>query len=125
LEKKKILVIEDEEDTASYLTTFLEDNGYDALAAKDGQEGLEIAKKESPDLITLDISMPEKSGLKALRELQEDEATAKIPVIIVTGVSEDLRSYIGKQKHISPPAGHINKPIDTRELLNTVQSLLS
>ena len=125
MEKKKILVIEDEEDTASYLTTFFDNNGYDALAAKDGQEGLEIARKESPDLITLDISVPEKSGIKALREIKEYEATAKIPVIIVTGVSEDLRSYIDKQKQISPPAGHIHKPIDTQELLKTVQSLLS
>ena len=125
MEKKKILVIEDEEDTASYLTTFFEDSGYDALAAKDGQEGLAMARKESPDLITLDISMPEKSGLKTLRELQEDEATSKIPVIIVTGVSEDLKSFIDKQKHLAPPAGHINKPIDTEELLKTIKSLLS
>jgi CheY-like chemotaxis protein len=125
LEKKKILVIEDEEDTASYLTTLFEDNGYDALAAKDGQKGLEIARKESIDLITLDISMPEKSGLKTLRELQESEATSKIPVIIVTGVSEDLKSFIDKQKHLAPPAGHVNKPIDTEELLKTIKSLLS
>ena len=125
MEKKKILVIEDEDDTLSYLTTFFEDNGYDALAAKDGQEGLQIAKQESPDLITLDISMPEKSGIKALRELQEDEATSKIPVIIVTGVSEDLRSFIDRRKHLTAPAGHINKPIDTKELLETVQSVLS
>lgn len=125
MEKKKILVIEDEDDTLSYLTTFFEDNGYDALAARDGKEGLQIAKQQSPDLITLDISMPEKSGIKALRELQEDEATSKIPVIIVTGVSEDLRSFIDKQKHLKAPAGHINKPIDTQELLETVKIVLS
>ncbi len=125
MEKKKILVIEDEQDTASYLTTLFEDNGYDALAAKDGDEGMEIAKGQSPDLITLDISMPEKSGLKALRELQEDAATAAIPVIIVTGVSEDLKSFIEKQKNLKPPAGHINKPIDTDDLLGQVKSLLA
>ena len=125
MEKKKILVIEDEQDTASYLTTLFEDNGYDALAAKDGQEGMRIAKGEAPDLITLDISMPEKSGLKALRELQEDEATSNIPVVIVTGVSEDLKSFIDKQKHLNPPAGHINKPIDTQELLGMVRSILA
>ena len=125
MEKKKILVIEDEDDTLSSLRTFFEVNGYEALASKDGQEGLRIAKQENPDLITLDISMPEKSGLKALRELQQDEATAKIPVIIVTGVSEDLRSFIENQKHLKPRARHINKPIDTKELLETVQSLLS
>jgi CheY-like chemotaxis protein len=125
LERKKILVIEDEADTASYLTTFFQDNGYDALAAGDGKEGLRIAKKEKPDLITLDISMPEKSGIKALRELQEDAATSGIPVVIVTGVSDDLRSYIEKQKKLKPPAGHISKPIDTKELLETVQHILS
>ncbi len=125
MEKKKILVIEDEPDTASYLTTLFEDNGYDAVAAKDGEEGMQIAKGQSPDLITLDISMPEKSGLKALRELQEDAATSAIPVIIVTGVSEDLKSFIDKQKHLKAPAGHINKPIDTEDLLGQVKSLLA
>ena len=95
------------------------------MEAKDGEEGLQVARKENPDLITLDISMPEKSGLKTLKELQQDDATAKIPVIIVTGVSEDLKSYIDKQKQIRQPEGHINKPIDTQELLKTVQSLLS
>ena len=125
MEKKKILVIEDEQDTASYLTTLFEDNGYDTLAAKDGQEGMQLAKGKNPDLITLDISMPEKSGLKALRELQEDGATTAIPVIIVTGVSEDLKSFIDKQKNLKPPAGHISKPIDTQELLGQVKSLLA
>ena len=125
MEKKTILVIEDEQDTASYLTTLFEDNGYDTLAAKDGQEGMQLAKGKNPDLITLDISMPEKSGLKALRELQEDGATSAIPVIIVTGVSEDLKSFIDKQKNLKPPAGHISKPIDTQELLGQVKSLLA
>ena len=125
MEKKKILVIEDEQDTASYLTTLFEDNGYDALAAKDGQEGIQAARQESPDLITLDISMPEKSGLKTLRELQEDAKTSNIPVIIVTGVSENLKAFIEKQKHVKAPAGHINKPIDTQELLGQVKSLLA
>ena len=125
MEKKTILVIEDEQDTASYLTTLFEDNGYDTLAAKDGQEGMQLAKGKNPDLITLDISMPEKSGLKALRELQEDGATSAIPVIIVTGVSEDLKSFIDKQKNLKPPVGHISKPIDTQELLGQVKSLLA
>ena len=124
MEKKKILVIEDDQDTLSYLKTFFEDNGYNALTAKDGQKGLQLAQRENPDLITLDISMPKKSGLKALRDLQEDEATSNIPVIIVTGVSEDLRSFIDKQRELKPPGGPLTKPIDTEKLLETVQSLL-
>ena len=125
MEKKKILVVEDEKDVQSYIMTFLEDNGYETLGAGDGQEGLQIAKKEGPDLITLDISMPEKSGVKTLQELQQDPATEKIPVIVVTGVSEDLEKFIQHRKKISPPAGYIFKPIETKELLEMVQRLTS
>ncbi len=58
-----------------------------------GDIAYETAKKESPDLITLEISMPEKSGMQALKELQSDAATADIYVVIVTGVLDDLKSY--------------------------------
>ncbi len=122
---KTILVIEDEEDVQCYIMAFFEDNGYQTIGARDGQEGLEMAKREGPDLITLDISMPEKSGVKTLRELQEDPATAKTPVIIVTGVAEDLKRFIEGRKHVNSPAGYIFKPIDTGELLKMVQQLLA
>lgn len=121
---KKILVIEDEEDVRSYLMTFLEDEGYETLGAGDGDEGLEVAGREGPDLITLDISMPQKSGVRTLRELQEDARTSSIPVIIVTGVSDDLEQYIKQRKQVRPPEGYIFKPVETRELLATVQRLI-
>jgi DNA-binding response OmpR family regulator len=124
LATKKILVIEDEEDIRSYIMTFFEDNGFETLEAGNGAQGLELAKKESPDLITLDISMPEKSGMKTLKDLQEGPDTSAIPVVIVTGVSDELKSYIEHRKHLNPPAGYVFKPIDTRELLETVQRLL-
>ena len=95
------------------------------IGAGDGAVGLDLAKKEAPDLITLDISMPEKSGMKTLRELQEDSATSAIPVVIVTGVSDDLKQYIEHRKHLKPPAGYVFKPIETQELLETVNRLLS
>ncbi|MEW6442614.1 MAG: response regulator [bacterium] len=117
---KKILVIEDEEDIQSYMMTFFEDNGFQALGATNGSQGFDLAKKELPDVITLDISMPEKSGIKTLRELQQDPKTSRIPVVIVTGVSEELEAYIEHRKQIRPPAGYVFKPIDTRELLETV-----
>ncbi len=121
---KKILVIEDEEDIRSYIMTFFEDNGFQTLGAGDGAVGLDLANKEGPDLITLDISMPEKSGMKTLRELQENPATSAIPVVIVTGVSDDLKQYIEHRKHLKPPAGYVFKPIETQELLETVNRLL-
>lgn len=121
---KKILVIEDEEDIRSYIMTFFEDNGFQVLGAGNGKAGLALATQEAPDLITLDISMPEQSGMKTLRELQETPSTASVPVVIVTGVSDELKQYIEHRKHLKPPAGYVFKPIDTRELLETVTRLL-
>jgi CheY-like chemotaxis protein len=122
---KKILVIEDEEDIRNYIMTLFEDHDYVALGAGNGREGFELARREAPDLITLDISMPEKSGMKALRELQEDPATASLPVVIVTGVSDDLKSYIEHRKQLKPPAAYVFKPIERQELLETVHRLLA
>ena len=95
------------------------------IGARDGTEGLQKAKKEKPDLITLDISMPEKSGVKALRELKEDPVTGQIPVVIVTGLSDDFRQYIHHRRQVSPPAGYISKPIEKNELLDTIRKILS
>jgi twitching motility two-component system response regulator PilH len=100
LDNKRILVVEDDQDAASYLTALFQDNGYDALAAETGEEGVQIARGQSPDLITLDISMPEKPGLRALRELQEDAATSAIPVIIVKGLSTDTEELLGQVRSL-------------------------
>jgi len=86
-DKKKILAIDDEPDERLYLATLLEDNGYATDTAEDGNEGMEKAKAAPPDLITLDISMPEKSGVRFYREIRKDPELAKIPIVIVTGVT--------------------------------------
>ena len=122
-EAKKILVVDDEEDMVIWLTTLLEDNGYDTIFAYDGIEAFRKAKSERPDLITLDISMDRESGVKTLRHLQEDLETSVIPVIMVTGVSTDVRQFIARHKKIQPPAAFMEKPIDKLELLNTIKSL--
>ena len=62
MSRKKVLVIDDEPNVVTYIETLLQDNGYDTVSAPDGEVGLEMAKKERPDLITLDITMPKKSG---------------------------------------------------------------
>jgi CheY-like chemotaxis protein len=121
---KKILVVDDEEDMVTWLTTLLEDNGYSTIAAYNGAEGFEKAKTEKPDLITLDISMDKESGVKTLRHLQEDELTSGIPVIIVTGVATEIKQFIERQKHVRPPAGFMEKPIEKDELLKTVAKLV-
>lgn len=123
-QSKKILIIDDEEDVVTYLSTFFSDNGYDTIFASDGKEGVKKAIDEKPDIITLDVSMPEESGVRALRDLQANEATKNIPVIIVTGVSSDFKKFIETRKQVHPPEGYFEKPIDRDKLLERVKELL-
>ncbi len=121
---KKILVIDDEEDILTYLSTFLTDSGFTVVQAANGKEGLQKAIDEKPDLITLDISMPEESGVKALRKFQQHETTKNTPVIIITGVSSELRKFIEKGRQVHEPEGYCEKPINREELLEQINSLL-
>jgi len=121
---KKVLIIDDEPDVVAYLETFLGDVGFTTLSAPDAMTGREVAKREKPDVITLDIAMPEKSGGKFLKELQEDPDIADIPVVVVTGVMKEYKTFIHGRKHIKPPAGYIQKPIDRDTLIATLREVL-
>jgi DNA-binding response OmpR family regulator len=123
-ESKKILIIDDEEDVVTYLSAFFLDNGFKIITAINGKEGFEKAKSENPDIITLDISMPEESGVKALRDLQHNESTKNTPIIIVTGVSTDMKRFIETRKQVHPPEGYFEKPIDREALLKKIKELL-
>jgi CheY-like chemotaxis protein len=123
-ESKKILIIDDESDVITYLTTFFADNGFETIYANNGKEGVQKAISEKPDIITLDVSMPEESGVRALRDLQENEATKNTPVIIVTGVSLDFKKFNETRKQVHPPEGYFEKPIDRVKLLEKVKELL-
>ncbi len=121
---KKILIVDDEPDVIAYLTSLFEDNGFAAITAVDGKEGFAKVKSEKPDLITLDISMPEESGVKMYRDLQNDKDLSKIPVVVVTGLSPDFKRFIERRKQVNPPAAYFEKPIDKKELLSKVKELL-
>jgi DNA-binding response OmpR family regulator len=121
---KKILIIDDEKDILTYLSTFFVDNGFDVITAFDGKEGVQQAILRKPDIITLDVSMPEESGVKALRELQNNESTKNTPIIIITGLASDFKRFIETRKQVHPPEGYFEKPIDRNELLVKVKELL-
>lgn len=124
-EGKKILIIDDEEDVLTYLSTFFEDNGFEVILASNGKEGVQKAIQEKPALITLDVSMPEESGVKALREIQENDVTKSTPVILITGVSYDFKKFIETRKQVHPPEGYFEKPVDREKLLEKVNELLN
>lgn len=85
---KKILVIEDEATLQKALVEVLEQSGYDASSALDGERGLELAKQDLPDLILLDIILPKLDGFDVLKGLKGDQKTANIPVIILTNLGD-------------------------------------
>ncbi len=123
-EKKKILVVDDEQDILTYLSTLFEDHGYATALAQDGEEALRQVEAHSPDLITLDISMPEKSGVKFYREMKEDARWKGIPIIIVTGVSGDFQKFISSRHQVPPPEGFVAKPVEQDEILGLVKRLI-
>jgi len=86
---KKILLIEDEPTLQKAIGRYLEQEGYEIENALDGDIGVEIAKRNKPDLILLDIILPKKDGFEVLKELKEDETTKDIPVIILTNLEGD------------------------------------
>ncbi len=121
---KKILIIDDDPDIVTFLKTLLEDNGYATATAGNGQEGLDALSREKPDLICLDITMPEKSGVGFYRSVKESGAYKTIPVVMVTGVTGDFEKFISTRKQVPPPEGYIAKPIDKQKLLDTVAALV-
>ncbi len=122
--RHSILIVDDEQDVLSYLKAFFEDHDLEVLTAKDGKDGMDKVRQFRPDLITLDITMPEESGVRMFRNLQEDSGTAGIPVIIVTGISSDFKRFIETRKHLHPPAGYFEKPVEREQLLAKVNELL-
>lgn len=123
--RKTILIVEDEPDETSYLKALFEDHGFQVITAINGRDGFEMAKSQHPDLVTLDISMPEESGVRVFRDLQEDPATSAIPVIIITGISHEFKRFIETRKHVHPPAGYFDKPPDRAQLLAKVSEILT
>ena len=121
---KTILVVDDEPDVVTYLSTVLRDAGYATLEASNGEEAMEQARKGHPDLITLDITMPEMTGVKTYRQLKEDEAFRKIPVIIVTGVTHDFKQFISSRAQVPAPEGYLEKPVKPEDLLAEVGRLV-
>lgn len=121
---KTVLVVDDDPDARDFLTTVLEDNGYVAVTAADGTEAIAMIQQQPPDLVALDITMPEKSGVAVYRKLKEDEQLRAIPVIIVTGISDDFKRFISTRRQVPPPEGYISKPVDHEEFLRMVREFL-
>ena len=129
-EDKRILIVDDEEDSVTLIALmFSEVEGVTSLSALGGEEGLRKARETVPDLIILDMQMPDKNGSQVFDELMRDDRTKDIPVVMLTGIAEkigirlsgkEMREYLGKA-----PAAYLEKSAEPEKLLKTVTDLLN
>jgi CheY-like chemotaxis protein len=123
---KTVLAIDDEPDITTYYSTFLADNGWDVRIANSGDDGIALAKEQAPDIVILDVMMPDRGGLSTLVALRKNPGTKDVPVVLVTGIqdslTQDFKSYLDRFKHYPPNAYH-QKPIDADLLLKTLDEL--
>lgn len=120
--KFKILVADDVMDNVTLLTRYLEYEGYDQIIARDGQEALNKVRDEMPDIILLDVNMPNKDGFTVLKEIREDPAVSHIPVIILTAARLDPSDV---QSGLNLGADdYVTKPFDRHELMARIRTKL-
>jgi len=122
LKGRRILVVDDEPDVVRYLSIFLADQGFLVSSARDGRGALAAVRQERPDLITLNITMPENSGVEVFMTLRRDPQTQGIPVFIISS-AVDFRKLM-YYREVRPPEGYMGKPIEPNVLLMTIRRLL-
>jgi two-component system cell cycle response regulator DivK len=115
---KKVVVIDDEADVRAFLVAVLKKHGYQTATASNGSEGLDVVKRERPDLVILDLMMPNQSGTDFYRNLSKSKELADIPVIIVSGLP-------GRHLAVKKPAAVFDKPINPPEFIAAVEQALA
>lgn len=115
---RTVLIVEDQIEMRAIASAYLERHGYRVLATDNGADGVDRARREHPDLIFMDVSVPGMDGIRATAELKRDPATREIPIVIV---SAHPYGSVGKRAKDAGCDGWLNKPCDPRRLLQEVQ----
>ncbi len=121
MRRKKILMVDDAATILMMEKMFLSQAPYDLITAKDGQEAVEKAESERPDLILMDIVMPKMDGFEAVQKIRENEATKLIPIIMVTTRGEEKNMEKGYKNGCND---YVTKPINSSELLTKIRNYL-
>jgi CheY-like chemotaxis protein len=118
MDKKKILLVDDEEDIIKMNKLRLVESNFEVLSANNGQEALEKAEKESPDLILLDVVMPKMDGIQTLTRLKNNPRTSSIPVVMLSGVGEKAAC---NKAMLAGAVDFISKPFNPEMLLEAIK----
>lgn len=119
---KTILVVEDNPIDLVLVRDLLKVSGYEVIEAIDGEQGVELARKNKPDLILMDIMMPKMDGYAACSAIKMDNTTKKIPVVMLTSLDYDLNRVLAGKLSAD---GYLDKPITRQKLLDVIQPFLS
>jgi len=127
--EKTILVVDDEPDVREFLATCMKDAGFNVKLAEDGVDGMEKFQKYNPDLVTVDMVMPRRSGINLIRKLKKDKKGANVPVIVITAHAqdefgqEDISKFDGFATHLKPRY-IMEKPITPATLIKAICNIL-
>ena len=121
MEKAKVLVVDDDEDLLKMLKRRLEAEGFEYMSAKDGKDMLGLIKVKRPDVIILDIMLPEMDGLEICKAIKNDTKTARIPIIILTAKAQEVDKIVGLELGADD---YVTKPFSPRELIARIKAVL-
>ena len=121
-DSKQILCIEDEPEMIDLIRLILGRRGFEVVGAAGGKEGLEKVRQQPPDLVLLDLMMPDMDGWEVYQQMKADEKTKEIPVIVVTAKAQSIDKVLGL--HIAKVDDYIAKPFSPQDLLNSVEKVL-
>lgn len=120
------VIIDDEPDTTTYLSALLSDHGWRVRSANRADEGLALLAQDRPDVLLLDLMMPDRGGLSVLVAVRKDPNLAGLRVVVVSGIQQtltaDYHAFMGRFKHFHPDA-YLDKPIDAQQLLAVLDEL--
>ena len=119
---RRLVYIEDEIEMIDLVRLILGRRGFEVIGANGGNEGLETVRRDLPDLVLLDLMMPDLDGWEVFQQMKADESTREIPVIVVTAKAQTIDRVLGL--HIAKVDDYISKPFSPQELINSVEKVL-
>lgn len=120
---KRLVYVEDEVEMIDLVRLILGRKGFEVIGASGGAQGLEVIRNEAPDLVLLDLMMPDLDGWEVYQQMKADEHTRNIPVIVVTAKAQTIDRVLGL--HIAKVDDYISKPFSPQEIINSVEKVLA
>jgi two-component system, OmpR family, response regulator VicR len=120
---KRLVYVEDEREMIDLVRLILGRRGFEVIGANGGRDGLETIRRELPDLVLLDLMMPDMDGWDVYQQMKADETTRNIPVVVVTAKAQSIDKVLGL--HIAKVDDYISKPFSPQELTESVEKVLA